>query len=451
MLDPETQQLRNSVKPSILSSKTIPHSSYHRQLSSASPGIAKIKSIYHISVSQKRSKAASLVPVYPLTPTKGEYTTIKVIEKLVENLPTELRSNILEIARLMSSSERLLKETCDKQSTELLLLQSAHDKKNAELHTALHACEVHRRLSADMRDFRSTSADSFISDYDRKIIKSNGLISKITGPVDSLNVSQSADVKAVKQFGKKKDLGKLDCTIEESIDEEESENMGRASENLSFIMPTSSRSVTSNASGTPSSYRKRTNLFNLSDDVNCTARVSIDPSMKDAKLRNSLLVISREKYRMTKKAEILGDEVEILKTKLEMSELKCRHLQIDLAHMKGTDDTAPFALNLVCKSPLPLKTKDFGPVDELFKVLLLIFLVIFLSWCRVHCYQFLHSATYVSNWKIHFSPDKTMPQLPYLSFSVSLSILPLSVSPFVFAFLSLFFPLFMRMCIYICM
>ena len=39
----------------------------------------------------------------------------------------------------------------------------------------------------------------------------------------------SADVKAVKQFGKKKDLGKLDCTIEESIDEEESENMIRGS------------------------------------------------------------------------------------------------------------------------------------------------------------------------------------------------------------------------------
>ena len=273
----------------------------------------------------------------------------------------------------MSTSERLLKETCDKQSTELLLLQSAHDKKNAELHTALHACEVHRRMSADMKDFKSASADSFVSNYDKKATRSNVLISKLTGPIDSLHMSQSADIKTVKQFGKKKELGKLDCTIEESVDEEESENVGGLSESLSFIMPTSSRSVTSNASGTPSSYRKRMNLFNLSDDVNCTARVSIDPSMKDAKLRNSLLVISREKYRMTKKAEILGDEVEILKTKLEMSELKCRHLQIDLAHMKGTDDTAPFALNLVCKSPLPLKTKDFGPVDELFKVLTLIF------------------------------------------------------------------------------
>ena len=103
MLDPETQQLRNSVKPPILSIKTMPHSSHHHQLSSASPGIAKIKCISQFVVSHKLSKAAALAPVHPLTPTKSEYTTIKVIEKLVENLPTDLRSNSHKMATRFES------------------------------------------------------------------------------------------------------------------------------------------------------------------------------------------------------------------------------------------------------------------------------------------------------------------------------------------------------------
>ena len=375
------QQFGNLLMPINLSSKTMPHSSSYHRHSSTSPRKAKTQSIYHVLSTLKRTKTASLEPLvadYPVTTSRGEYTPMKLIEKLVENLPTEPRCNILEIARLISSSEITLKKICDKQSAELLLLQSAHDKKNAELHTALHECEVHRRLSADMRDFKGNQADSLIKRNDRKTVKSNFLISKLTGPnpviIDTLHINQPTELKAIKQFEKRRDSNTLDSTIEESADEEDYDGLGLRSESASSIMPTSSRSITSSASGTSTYHRKRSILFNLSDDVNCPNRISIDPSMKDAKLRNSLLVMSREKYRMTKKVEVLGDEVDILKTKLEISELKCRHLQIDLAGVKGADDAAPYALTLIGKSPPSVKTKDFGPVDELFKVLSPMFL-----------------------------------------------------------------------------
>ena len=90
---------------------------------------------------------------------------------------------------------------------------------------------------------------------------------------------------------------------------------------------------------------RRATLFSTCPDINENTSITIDPTMKDDKLRNSLLTMSREKYRMTKKVEILTDEVETLKTSLVDSQLKCRHLQIDLAEVRGTDDAAPFALS----------------------------------------------------------------------------------------------------------
>jgi hypothetical protein len=69
---------------------------------------------------------------------------------------------------------------------------------------------------------------------------------------------------------------------------------------------------------------------------------------------------------MTKKIEVLGNEVEILKSRLDISELKCRHLQIDISEFRGLDNFAPYFKDL---QEVP-KPKDFGPVDKLFKMMI---------------------------------------------------------------------------------
>lgn len=76
--------------------------------------------------------------------------------------------------------------------------------------------------------------------------------------------------------------------------------------------------------------------------------------------------MTRDKYRMTKKVEILGNEVEILKSRLDISELKCRHLQIDISEYRGLDNFAPYFKDL----PDIPKKQDFGPVDNLFRMMI---------------------------------------------------------------------------------
>ena len=85
-------------------------------------------------------------------------------------------------------------------------------------------------------------------------------------------------------------------------------------------------------------------------------------------LRNKVLKMSREKYRFTKKIEILGNEVDILKNKLQLSDLKCRHLQINLAEFTGNDDENDFSFDLKAAHSLTSKARDFGPQDGIFRV-----------------------------------------------------------------------------------
>lgn len=216
-----------------------------------------------------------------------EYTPIKIIEKLIQNQSNE--ENILELLTILSANERKLKDRCYLQDNEIIDLKFSHDKKNRELHTSLYKSEESR-------------------EYINEIKQQNN---------------------ALKESLREKDL--IITKLENS--------------NLTLLTQVHNTNKKSDPPGRPraTSPSKKNNGDNTSK--------AIDPSMKDEKLRNSLLTITREKYRMTKKVEVLGAEVEILKSKSEILELRCRHLQIDLAEYRGTDDATSFTLNLTTGQP----------------------------------------------------------------------------------------------------
>jgi hypothetical protein len=278
----------------------------------------------------------------------------------------------MEIARMISSSEKRLREMSEKQAGEILELQAAHDKKNAELHTALHDIEVQRRRAADVRDPKKYLKDGLTQD-DKRSMKDSVTIARLTGPnhvlIESLHILQSVAEQRISPQSDRRSrssvkLNNVPEEIDSALNDDDDDDFVHGDASVSSQIQTTCSTMSSRAA---SFIRKSSSVFNP-DDLGELSRIQIDPSMKDEKLRNSLLTMSREKYRMTKKVEILGDEVEILKTKLEMSELKCRHLQIVLAEVRGTDDTTPFVLSLMGNIPPLVKPKDFGPVDELFKV-----------------------------------------------------------------------------------
>ena len=363
------QQHRNSLLPLMQKKKSTPNT----------PRIARLQNMYYVPLSRPQSNSAAfrtLTSANPLISAREEYTPIRLIEKLVQNLPSELRENILEIANLMSSAVKRSKEAFEKQTTQLLELQVEHDKKNAELHTALHACEVHRRYSTAMHNNIQTETPN---SKDRHPINDNVQFTRLTGPnhvlINSLHMTPPIDDKKPEsREDRKRSTYRLHTDIDHHDSSSLSSQVSSPAHGSGSVYSYANSHTNSTANSVASSRRqsasgaRKYSTFNLSDDITDLTKITIDPSMKDEKLRNSLLTMSREKYRMTKKVEILGDEVELLKTKLEISELKCRHLQIDLAEVKGTDDAAPFALSLSGGNPPLVKPKDFGPVDELFKV-----------------------------------------------------------------------------------
>lgn len=73
---------------------------------------------------------------------REEYSVKNILEKLIEKLPSEMKSNILELVDIIILSEKRVKSINNRQGNEIRRIQADHDKKNSELHTSLYACEV---------------------------------------------------------------------------------------------------------------------------------------------------------------------------------------------------------------------------------------------------------------------------------------------------------------------
>ena len=352
-----------------------------RPRTSSSPRIAKLQSIYENTGSRSMSTSTPIRPqstrsaratVRPLSAvivssSREEYTPIRLIEKLVQGLTPELRNNILEIANMLSASEKLSKDTAEGKCVEVLELRAAHDRANVVLQNALQECELLKNQAIELRNSTS-SAESKLDDKEKNFSKSLRGISRLMRRSDVCAESKPiAESFAAKSCSEKLPNSRKNFDVYglngEAVGESPLLDGVAAPASLTFSATTGRAS----SSKRTSHHRKAAANFSY-DELGDIPKSQIDPSMKDEKLRNSLLKMSRDKYRMAKKVEILGNEVEILKTKLDMSELKCRHLQIDLAEVRGTDDTAPLALSFEGTSQPYAKAKDFGPVDEIFKV-----------------------------------------------------------------------------------
>jgi hypothetical protein len=324
-------------------------------------------------------------PTYiPEKQIKEDLLTQRSIERLLLHVPSELKANIIEFMSEMTSSVKRLETVVESQIMLLKETISAHERK--ELDASERNCEVYRGRIADVEDKYSTLADVMDS-KDKHSSKTQMAISRLNMAnltlTQALNSIQSSKVNEailkrshVKTRNDHKIL-EIDPMDDDSLwlthGKDGAEIFDRA-----LQLETSSSSPASPCVGKFSPGPKKIEsspCMTISNAVEANIeskhsnmRERKSSLMKGEDMRNAMLKLTREKYRFTKKVEILGNEVDDLKAKLKLSDLKCRHLQINLAEYTGTDSSNDFFNGVAAAQALQTKTKDFGPRDDLFKV-----------------------------------------------------------------------------------
>jgi hypothetical protein len=320
----------------------------------------------------------------------------KIIEKLVKGLPDGLKNNIMDVAYLSTSSANHHKMVCMKQNTELREMHLAYNKTNAELQNALQNLDVYRQRIADIEE-RYFSLKDMMGLKDKRSAKSQIAITRLNSTnlalIDSLNAIQSCE-RNDGALQSRHNKPKLYCQTDllETNDspqwfspptktENRAQNIGRPDLHKSPALKKSISSPTILGTGgekklqsfseqdrtRQGTHPRESTLLQSNEDK--MVKGVIDPSLKDEKLRNALLNSNREKYRSNKKVEILGNENEFLKKKLEVSELRCRHLEISFADITGEDIVKEFEFNITATGKIMNnKIKDYGVTDNSFKV-----------------------------------------------------------------------------------
>lgn len=323
-------------------------------------------------------------PAYlPDKPIKEDLITQRSIERLLLHLPPELKSNIIDFMSEMTSSVKRLETVIKSQKLLLKETISAHDRKCKELDTSERNCEVYRGRIADAEDKYSTLADVMDS-KDKHSSKTQMAISRLNKAnltlTQALNSIQSSrtneaifknshlknrnDDKILESDPTDDDSmwlthGKDGCDTFDGVLQLEASPSSPASQCLGKFNP-GPRKIESSPNMTLNSANHESRHSNMRE-----RKTSL---MRGEDMRNAMLKLTREKYRFTKKVEILGNEVDDLKAKLKLSDLKCRHLQINLAEYTGTDSSNDFFNGVAAAQALQTKTKDFGPRDDLFRV-----------------------------------------------------------------------------------
>ena len=300
-----------------------------------------------------------------------------LIERLVCRLPKELQTSIIEIVSMMAASKKRMKIFAERQNIELHEMKAAYLTANAELSTSTHKCEVYRELLSKLE---KKYCEGYIDSEDDKTNKNYAL--------NSILISDGGR----SSYQDKKDHE--DVVIDSRFDDEAATRdikwysprknlVGGASEKL----PTSSSVKLATSLNIQIPSIRKWDRFGTLIGQPTTREKQISPltsivdkqeikKLKFAKelnldgesMRNTLLIITREKYRLTKKVEVLGNRVESLKQSLQHSELQCRHLQINLAEFTGDDKNNDFSFNLQATNSLIPKKKYFGPRDDVFRV-----------------------------------------------------------------------------------
>ena len=374
------------------------------QLSFGSPLNCSIENSLYLPPTQTRLRHAiaqsSQTSSSSADNNKNACTPQKLIEKLLCRLPDDVKSNIIEVVSAMSSSIKRLELTVDSQRAELRDTKEAHDLKKNELLISIRNCEVYRGRISDMEEKNATLVDA-MSVKDKRSSKTQLAISRLNDTNLTLKDALFLiDVDVAKRSPNQKemlpsarsrhqnnqcDTNDTDCDItDDDCTLWFSKSKGRGDISDSDVRHGSPLGLATVASTPPSlqaklksehkNYEKST-YSQMSQsgfpDEEIGRKVMSErrsSEMKGENMRNTMLKLSREKYRYTKKLEILSNEVEELKTKLKLSELKCRHLQISLAEFTGTDRNNDFSFNATAAHALLAKSKDFGPQDNIFRV-----------------------------------------------------------------------------------
>ena len=294
-----------------------------------------------------------------------------LMERLVCRLPKELQISIIEVVNLMAASKKRIKIFAEHQNIELHEMKAAYLTTNAELRTTAHKCEVYRELLVKLEEkscgcFIVSKDDAFDSkqnfeggrplNQDR--IDDNNII------MDPI-LDDEAATKDIRWFSPRKNQA------------------GGASDKLPTASPVKLATSTSSRIpdvpkwetfgtliGAQTTREKMTSpLISIPDKQETKkSKFARELNLDGESMRNTLLIITREKYRLTKKVEALGNRVESLKQSLQQSELQCRHLQINLAEFTGDDKNNDFSFNLQATNSLISKKKYFGPRDDIFRV-----------------------------------------------------------------------------------
>jgi len=348
----------------------------------------------------QRSKSATTLATSlksPFTSDSNNSSNInhqKSIEKLVKGLPDGLQRNIVDVAYLLSSSANHHKMICMKQNIELKEMQSTYNKTNTELQNAQQNLKICRQRVADVEE-RYFSLKDTMGLKDKRSAKGQITITKLNSTnlalIDSLNALERKESTLPSHHDNLKHHRTHSL---ESHDSPQwfSPPMKAGSRPPSLGMssghesPALKKSISFPLSpGT--SGKEKSHMFpeedltrqiihgrepiHVKSDSEKMIKGVIDPSLKDEKLRNALLNSNREKYRSNKKVELLGNENESLKKKLEVSELRCRHLEISFAELTGEDNVKEFAFNLTATGKIMNnKIRDYGVNDHLFKALI---------------------------------------------------------------------------------
>lgn len=311
---------------------------------------------------------------------KKDLTTQRSIERLLPHLPSELKANIIDFMSEMKSSVKRLETVIESQKVILKQTISAHDRKCKELDASERNCEVYRGRIDDLEDKYSTLADVMDS-KDKHSSKTQIAISRL----NKANLTLTQALNSIQSSRANEGIFKCshvrsrhdDKILETDLTDDDPTDGGDLFDIVSQL-ETSPVSVASRCMGNFSPGPKHIESFpcmTMSSTVaaNTESRQSNmrerkTSLMKGEDMRNAMLKLTREKYRFTKKVEILGNEVDDLKAKLKLSDLKCRHLQINLAEYTGTDSSNDFFNGIAAAQTLQTKMKDFGPRDDLFRV-----------------------------------------------------------------------------------
>jgi hypothetical protein len=315
-----------------------------------------------------------------------DLVTQRSIERQLLHLPSELKANIIEFMSEMTSSVKRLETVIESQKMLLKETTSAHERKCKELVASERNCEVYRGRIADVEDKYSTLADVMES-KDKHSSKTQMAISRLnkanltlTQALNSIQSSKAHETIFKSSHVKSRNDDKIlevEPTDVDSIWLTHGKDGGELFDGASEveISPSSPSSLCVGKFSTGPKKMESSPCMTMSsaveaniDSRHSNMRGRKSSLMKGEDMRNAMLKLTREKYRFTKKVEILGNEVDDLLAKLKLSDLKCRHLQINLAEYTGTDSSNDFFNGVAAAQAVQTKTKDFGPQDDLFRV-----------------------------------------------------------------------------------